>query len=311
VRSRSLFHPGYIAIVAALIYGLLKISAKVRIFREWISDTLVQFGFPHFGELTILMIMGTIVGSMGGITVALSNLHKRRNQLLRDTSRQDDEAFALLLRPFYIDTKPFLKNPFDDLVPGLGDQHLRVEEYVARALEPLIGVREFAGRNSSISGARILAGDATWRIEFDDEASKASMFVIVPLLDDSGAQGSSAGTETLYELEYLARHDFLSKTIAIMPPTPKFAKYNGRKTECEWERARLASLAFNVHLPAYSSDGGVLLFANSGQSWAACSIPFPKRKFFQGMEELHLAALVCAAKVVSEANGIRLREPIS
>jgi hypothetical protein len=70
----------------------------------------------------------------------------------------------------------------------------------------------------------------------------------------------SAQPGTLWELEWIARHRLLERTLLIMPETPG---PDGR-IEAEWSRAVLAAQTVGVTLPKYAPAGALLRLGSDG-----------------------------------------------
>lgn len=186
-------------------------------------------------------------------------------------------SYGLYLRPFETTGQIMVRNPkrpFFDLWPSaaLADVYTDLEVLLAEAVElstPMVCLAPPKSRDGQTLGAgRIHGHDAGWQARFHKLANGASSILLVPLVADHGG--------TSYEIDWLARTGLLAKTVLMMPP-------QGKRRRGAWQTSWDASAAVlsekGLHLPKYSSSGGLFCLGPDGraQGFEAFSSFKPRR----------------------------------
>jgi hypothetical protein len=157
--------------------------------------------------------------------------------------------YCLYLRPFRSgNALPTQIRPVE-MAPT--PEHIDLEQVLRAALAPkhrLIAVGPT--RDMSSGAGYATASDTDWKETVTDLAENAKLIVMLP----------SAQPGTLWELEWVARHRLLERTLLIMPET---LEPNG-EIESEWNRAVIAARTVGVNLPTYSPAGALLRLSNDG-----------------------------------------------
>jgi hypothetical protein len=255
---------------SALFYILVAVLAPIVRSESWehsLAEKLKSIGLMRIGDLWLGIFANSVVFAIGILAAMLGYREKISRQAERDAEIHLSGPKALFLRPFFIDKRFGVPNPFySHLSGGIGPDamFIKPEEFVGRVLEPYIIVMEIGGGRESVSGGRIYSSDDHWRESFAQAVEGAAVIVVLPMLGLNAKAGRILGEATIWEMRYLVESKNISRTIVVMPKVHWARRKYARQS---WERARIATSSFGLFLPEYREQGAVMLFVKVLDAW--------------------------------------------
>jgi hypothetical protein len=215
----------------------------------------------------VAVIAGSVFLLLGRILTVLAQRSAQRRRdsraaalvrgLLDEDGSRQRTPYVLYLRPFSTTGRLAVSNPkprWLPLVPSYfaREATLEFETVLAEALEPDLSLVALGRPGEHVGAGRIAVSDDRWRHVFARLVKDARWIVLIP--SDHG--------ETRWEVRELVGHDYLRKTIFLMPPT---LRPGGIDVAAEWTDARAGLVADGVQLPPYTGAGQLFRLGSQGR----------------------------------------------
>jgi hypothetical protein len=258
-----------------IVIGILVISGiAIQSLRSFLG------GLALFGLFFLPEFFFVIVGNVHHKFVFPKRINEL-DQAAKSAFNGLPDLFCVFLRPFEFDGCYFVSIPTISPFGLLNGLTVDVEAHLSSITKelrmPMIGLggspkHDFrAGR-----GGRVTTIDNEWKNSVTGALERSTALFIIP--------ASNPGT--LWELELIAsRHEFLNKSLFLMPPVPnrrpfvamkrpEYAKFVKMFEEI-WNETQTLTAQFGIYLPDYTQEGAIFVFKdlNSRPNQLATLLP--------------------------------------
>lgn len=230
---------------------------------EWVIPPIVVSGIV---ALVLIMITGA-VGRLFEQRHKRSNQQKRdrRAQLILEQARQGRASdYSLYLRSFSTtgqmpaeDTSVNVQPGFDPRYPD--SQFVDLETVFAEVLEFDAPVVALGKPEEQIGAGRVKTDDDRWKDDLEVLADNALLLLVLP----------SPGSSLQWEIEWVNHHNYLKKSMFIMPPKKAwFLSLPGASKGIPWEKIWQALCVRldekGIELPPYEKEGMIFFLGADG-----------------------------------------------
>lgn len=234
-------------------------SSLVSFFSTSVSIIIIFFAWTLSAELNVIF---AIAFGYSLIIISLLNKYFLRefatNRLYEQQNIRDEIAsntveefqkngnttnteFAMYLRSFET-TGKLLQ----------AETGIELETAMAQLFPSALPIFAFGEPGEHIGASRILTSEEEWQKLVASMLSSTQLILLIPSIKKG----------TLWEIEHIAIHQFLSKTVFIMLPTIK-SKEDVIKQE--WDALAIHLKGIGLHLPVYRKDGLLFMLSDEGE----------------------------------------------
>jgi hypothetical protein len=219
---------------------------------NWITNSNASAITVLFFITGFVVFVG-IPGSLGFVLVFFSRkldqkaYDIRALALYKDIVADHCKTFSVYLRPFYVTDRLFesrSETPLTSLSALLKDPYYRLEIQLKKAMRSIGPVVGLGKPGEALGIGRILVNEEDWRAAATKLIDRATYVICIP--------SSRAGT--LWEPDYILEHNFLRKTIFIMPSIPpRKTSRNESDLAGDWAKLAVETGKRGIPIPEYEN----------------------------------------------------------